>query len=75
MSIPETLNGYPVIGSLPRNRVGESNSHAVLVHRPEHPVHQYVTAVWSPIMGDSWCWGRYFMDLGEARADLIERSI
>jgi len=71
-SIPPFLSGYPVIAALPvLHDVGRI---VVLVHRQEHPVHEYVTAVWSSNCGDSWDSGTYIETLSDALASLIERA-
>ena len=45
----------------------------ILVDRGAKGVaHRYVTA-WRGTGDDSWCWGHYFNDLDEARADFTSR--
>jgi len=72
--IPPFLNGYRVIAALPvRNWIG--GLMIVLVHRPEHRVHKYLTATWSPRCGDTWDNGDYVETLDEALASLLRRSL
>lgn len=67
---PPTLNGYPVLGYLPRHAGG----FVVLVYREGH-FQPWVTAAWHPNgCGDSWCWGHYMEDEKQARQDLIDRA-
>lgn len=72
MTIPTQLNGYPVIGILPRS--GNDGSYVVLVHKEGHQPHPYVTAVWSQTLGTQWVWGHYFERLNNAQDDLIKRA-
>jgi hypothetical protein len=73
LKIPQTLNGYPVIAAIPVHRL--EGLLAVIVHRAGHPVHEYLTAIWSLRCGDTWDSGFYVETLDEAIASLIERAV
>ena len=69
---PKTANGHSIIASSvtpgdPATRVGR----VILVDRGGDN-DRYVTA-WIADGDASWCWGHYFYDLIEARADFVAR--
>ena len=69
--LPQTLNGYPVIGVLPR--YGRDGDFVVLVYRQGHTAHEYVVATWLPRFGDSWDCGDYINILTDAIAHMVAR--
>lgn len=70
MTNPISLNGHPVILSVPH-----ANGHTtVMVDRGPDSGHRYVVATWAPILANTWSWGHYFADLAEANEAFREVS-
>ena len=72
MTLPTTINGYQIIASaVTLHGHGTNPGHVILVDRGGDN-DRYVTA-WLADGDTSWCWGHYFYDLTEARADFVAR--
>lgn len=63
MALPTYLNGYPVLAIRDRRR--GDGTYVVLVNRGK-VFQPWVTAVWSPVLTDSWCWGHYISEEKDA---------
>lgn len=61
--MPKTLNGHPVKAFAIHP---DGQTALVMVHRPGHAMHPYVTATWWPELADTWQWGNYHSTWEEA---------
>lgn len=76
MTLPTTLNGFPVIGAMPYYRENDPPQAlwVILVDRGEdEPGPRYVTAKWWPSLGTVWHAGDYVDELERARATMVDR--
>ena len=72
MAVPTTINGYPVIASLPKKN--DPTLFVIIVWREGHPVHPFVVATWWEGLKDGWWQGHYEKTSDDAAAKLLERS-
>lgn len=73
MSLPQTLNGYPVVSA-----TGHGNGYAtVMVDRGPDSPHQFVVATWHDGLKTGWLWGHYEgkrEDADKTFAEISERN-
>lgn len=68
MSVPSTVNGYPVLAAM----CIDKDLTVVLCHRAGHAAHEYVTWGIYPPTGEA-TGGHYHVTMAQARVDFLER--